>query len=173
MSKHMDVRGLDVSTPIAFLATVHLLSIQNYVLHWARNPKPGSIFARLTRLTRMLPDAVYLWALRELRYSGLVLVNEGKIVGHAFYQQHGDEVHLFSVEVHPSYRGLGYANRVVEMFLNDMCLRCVDVNWVRISAGGDPAMLHMWHKALLGDYNTPCRLERAWRLGLGWARIVR
>ena len=48
-----------------------------------------------------------------------------------------------------------------------------DINWLRISAGGDVAVLHIWDKVLDGEYNLPYRVEPGEKPGLGWIKIVR
>lgn len=171
--KALDVQALHTATPFEHATATNLDSMNEYVLHWARHPKPGSYFARFTWLLRLLPDSLYLWTLRRLRYGGQILLDEtGNIIGHVFYQQHRDEVHLFSIEVDKEHEGLGYANRLMHSFLTEMGRR-KHINWLRISAGGSEAVIHLWKKTLGGKYHLPYRVETGCREGLGWVNIKR
>lgn len=171
--KTLDLKTLHPAAPFAQTVTTDFDSLNEYVLHWARNPKPGSKFARFTWMLRLLPDFMYLWALRRLHYGGQLMLDEtGSVIGHVFYQRHGDEIHLFSIEVHEEHRERGYANRLMHSFLIEMGHR-THINWLRISAGGDETVIHLWKKTLGGKYHLPYRVEAGYREGLGWVHIKR
>lgn len=171
--KSLDLKTLHSATPIAQTVTANLDSVNEYVLRWARNPKPNSYFAQFTKLLRLLPDSLFIWALRRLHYGGQLLLDEtGNVIGHIFYQQHGDEIHMFSIEVNKDHEGRGYANRLMRSFLLEMGNR-EHINWLRISAGGSEAVIHLWKKTLAGTYHLPYRVEAGYRDGLGWVNIKR
>lgn len=171
MTKSLDIRALQAAGSLT-PTTIDTASIEEYVLYWARHPQPGSIFAKLTRFLRWLPDSAYLFTLRKLRYGGHILFLKGRPIGHIFYQQHGSEIHMFSIEVEHIWRTMGYGNRLMRSFLLEMGERD-DIDILRISAGGDERVVHMWRKTLAGGYDLPYQAVPCEKPGDGWVRIVR
>lgn len=176
MTKHLDVRALQAVEPLAPATVTDLEAVEHYVLHWARNPDPGSFFAKFTWFIQWLPDSLYLGVLRIMWYGGTILFLGGVPIGHVFYQRQWfsrrNEVHMFSIEVEEPYRKLGYANLLMQSFLDEMGRR-EQIDVLRISAGGDEAVKHMWLKTLRGGYNLDYVVESYAKPGLGWVKIAR
>lgn len=174
--KQLDLRMLDAATPLKDVAVIDLGAAERYVLHWVRNPAPGSFFAKFTWFVRWLPRVPLLAALRLMRYGGTILFLDGVPIGHLFYQQQwfnrGNEVHMFAVKVDEAHRDKGYANRLMRAFLLEMGQRS-EIDYVRLSAGGDEAVRHMWKKARDGEYDLPFTLVECAKPGFGWLLILR
>lgn len=170
--QHFDLKVLDAATPLSSTAVVSLDAAERYVLHWARNPKPGSFFAKMTRILRVMPDQILLWGLKKRHYGGQILFCNGQPIGHIFHQLHGNEMHMFSVEVDEPYRGRGYANQLMRAFLEEMGRRS-EIDYLRLSAGGDETVKHMWEKALHGEYALNYRVAECSKPGFGWLLISR
>jgi len=83
--------------------------LERYLLNWARHPQVGGTFAAKTRWLRWLPDAWLLRLLTARGYDGIVYFREQSVIGHVFYQRHGDELHGFSTGVAPELDGRGYS----------------------------------------------------------------
>lgn len=171
MARHFDVRAFDAGTPLS-PATVNLETLENYITRWARNPDPGSFFAKFNRFIRWLPDWLYIAFLRRKGYGGHILFKDGSPIGHVFYQRHGNEIHMFSIEVEEQYRGLGYGHGLMRSFLLEMSDR-TEIDVLRISAGGSEDVRRMWIRTLDGKYDLPYAVEPYWKPGDGWVRIVR
>ncbi len=73
--------------------------VRDYVVRWALHPDRGGAFARRTRWLRRLPRRWLARLLLLLRYDGVVYRREGRILGHVFFQRHGDALHGFSTAV--------------------------------------------------------------------------
>jgi hypothetical protein len=72
---------------------------------WARHPDAESNFARANPLLSDLPDAELFAALSEKGYDGLLYRDHREIIGHCFFQKHGNELHAFSMWVGEPHRG--------------------------------------------------------------------
>ena len=75
-----------------------------YVLHWARNPEPGSEFYRLTAGLMQLPDGQLIEEMRAQRYDMFLAYEPTGILGHFALQEHEDGLHVFSVATDPTRR---------------------------------------------------------------------
>ena len=76
-----------------------------HVAYWARNPDPGSNFARIIGRLPDIPDAALAASLGQRGYDGLVYVDDKEIVGHCFFQRRDTELHGFAVWVAEHQRG--------------------------------------------------------------------
>jgi hypothetical protein len=76
-----------------------------HVAYWARNPDPGSNFARIIGRLPEIPDAALAASLGQRGYDGLVYVDDKEIVGHCFFQRRDTELHGFAVWVAEHQRG--------------------------------------------------------------------
>lgn len=63
---------------------------------WSRHADAGSNFVRATRNLADGADASRVAALLARGYDGLLYCRDGAIVGHFFFQRHGDEMHAFA-----------------------------------------------------------------------------
>jgi hypothetical protein len=63
---------------------------------WSRHADAGSNFVRVTRNLADGADASRVAALLARGYDGLLYCRDGAIVGHFFFQRHGDEMHAFA-----------------------------------------------------------------------------
>jgi hypothetical protein len=105
-----DLCGLPATSVPPCLASTLLAqpdhtAVAAHVAHWARNPDPGSTFARTIGRLPDVPDAVLAAALGQRGYDGLVYVDGKEIVGHCFFQRRDDELHGFAVWVAGHQRG--------------------------------------------------------------------
>ncbi len=148
--------------------------VRNYVLHWARNPDEGSEFGRRSRLIRMLPDKWLLRLLMLMKYDGILLQREGRIVGHLFFQSRPDPIerrsralHAFSVFTVPEMRGAGLWNYRSTAFLE--LARSRGVKRVRGTVGDNPAGNALLRK--LEQYAARLAIRKRADLGKGWFEI--
>jgi hypothetical protein len=87
------------------LSAADSAQVASYIARWARNPDPGSNFARAAGAALTMPDAQLAAALRARGYDGLLYFAGDEIVGHLFFQWHDSEVHAFSVWIAERHRG--------------------------------------------------------------------
>ena len=171
--RHFDLRTLTVSSPPTDTVVIDPAAAEQRVLQWARHPVPGSVFARWTWAIRRLPDTLLMWELRRRKYGAQILFRGGAAVGHIFHQEHhGCEAHMFSIEVDAVYRSLGYGNQLMRAFLLEMGRR-EHIEFVRLGAGNDGKVMHMWGKTVKGEYDLPYTVTSCNKKDLGWLRIVR
>src|SRR5262249_37297662 len=64
----------------------------DYVAWWIRHPDPGSSFERATGHLIDQPDDALIKTLRGMDYDGLLYRQDGKILGHVFFQRHGSDL---------------------------------------------------------------------------------
>ena len=83
--------------------------VHEYLRWWIDHADDQGAFARRLRWLRWLPSAVLLRLLTALDYDGLLYQDSTGVLGHVFYQRHGEALHGFSVGVgeRPSRHGLG------------------------------------------------------------------
>lgn len=82
--------------------------VRGYVLRFARHPEAGENFHARTRWLRRLPAAWLVRMLIALGYDGIIYVRGETVIGHVFYQRHGDTLHAFSTAVNEVFEGRGY-----------------------------------------------------------------
>ncbi len=112
-----DVAALSEDAPTPRLVSAHLKgtargardALCDYLLHWIRHPEAGSTFEARTQWLCWLPDSMLVRALFALGYDGIVYPKGETIVGHVFFQRHGDALHGFSMAVDPALEGDGYS----------------------------------------------------------------
>lgn len=114
-----------------------------YTLYWATHPEKGSAFARLTSFLRYLPKWLLSFLLvRWCKYDGIICYDEGKFIGHVFFQKHRDHWGIFSVFVWEAYRKKGYAKLMIAE-----CLRRAYANTliqrVYVGNGGNTYIQHI------------------------------
>lgn len=105
-----DQCGLPATSALPYLASTLLAQpdhtvVAAHVAYWARNPDPGSNFARLIGRLPDMPDAALAASLGHRGYDGLVYLDDNEIVGHCFFQRHDTELHGFAVWVAEHQRG--------------------------------------------------------------------
>ena len=113
--------------------------VSTHVLHWIRNPDPGSDFERATKLVRWLPGPALIGLMRQLGYDGLLLERSGIACAHLFFQQRADAWHMFSLWVAAELRGRGLASQLVGNFI-EAARAQPTINKIRLGAGGDSAV---------------------------------
>ena len=156
--------GIDIE------ATVPGALMHSYMIHWARNPDPGSWFDWMTIWRHWVSDRMLIHLLFQLRYGCQLLLEDGKVVSHIFHQRHGDELHLFSIFTIESRQHSGIAKRMLrEWLLASWDTR--GINKVRISAGNDAVVAHMYESILEGAYDLPFEVTRG--TGPGWVNLIR
>jgi len=154
-------------SPIAALLRKHTLMC-------ARNPNPGSVFDKRTRLARRLPDSLYFYWLRKKLYGGFFAVEietvRPRLIGHIFYQRHASDIHVFSVFTIESRRGEGIATNALLNFLTQVWEK-TEFRSVRLGEDNDEKMIklrkHLAKAAYLRE--LPFRL-RAYEDG--WVSLV-
>ena len=72
--------------------------------------------------------------LKTAGYGGIVLGRDDHVVGNAFYQKQGDQLHLFSLWTHPTLRGIGLGYELTLDFI-DHAREISGINRVRLGAG--------------------------------------
>jgi hypothetical protein len=91
--------------------------VASYVLWWVRNAERGGRFAAKARWLRWLPAPVIFHLLLRLGYDGLIYIAENAVIGHLFFQRHGDSLHGFSIGVDRRRQGRSYPLVIVLDFL--------------------------------------------------------
>ena len=91
----------------------HSPRVRDYVLRFARHPEAGGSFHARTRWLRRLPAAWFLRTLTALRYDGIIYLRGATVIGHVFYQRHGDTLHVFSTAVGDACQGRGYSRVMI------------------------------------------------------------
>ena len=150
--------------------TAPVALMNNYLIHWARNPDPGSWFDWMTIWRHWVSDRVLLHLLFRLRYGCQLLLENENVVSHIFHQQHGDELHLFSIFTIEPRQNEGIAKRMLREWLIE-AWNTPGINKVRISAGNDKAVAHMYERVLEGAYDLPFEMTRG--KGPGWVKLIR
>ena len=144
----------------------------SYIVWWIKNPDEGSSFDKKTRYIRWLPGSVLLWLLVQKHYGGFLFMDDrcSQVIGHVFFQRHGDAVHLFSMATRREMRGFGLGTDMIRESLLHVYAD-TSVNHVRIGAGGHPAVDKIWRKVVEGRLGLPFKVEPDEKVG--WAHFVR
>ena len=121
-----------------------------HVLHFATHPDKGSTFARLTSFLRLLPKRLLFFLLVPcLKYDGIICYDEGKFIGHVFFQKHRFHWGIFSVFVQEEYRAKGYAKHMLAECLK-RAYALLHIQRVYLGNGGDPCVQHIVDLATTG-----------------------
>lgn len=83
----------------------HVAKAAAHVGWWSRNAGSASNFVRLTGSIPHVPDTEVFAVLHRKGYDGLLYEQDGRIVGHCFFQRHSTELHAFSVWIDEQHRG--------------------------------------------------------------------
>ncbi|HVU79806.1 MAG TPA: GNAT family N-acetyltransferase [Candidatus Paceibacterota bacterium] len=143
-------------------------------MDWIHRPNRGSAFERATRYVRWLPEGLLLRMFIRRGYDGFLAMEDGAIIGHVFFQRHGDTLHLFSIETKEDRRRQGIGSSLLESFLRFAWDR--GFRHVRLGAGKDPNMEGLWQnfrkKALCDKDKHPLPFQIVTRpSSKGWARL--
>lgn len=93
--------GLPTDEPLPYLASVLLVEPEHpqlltHIASLARNPDPGSSFARNVGALADLPDREIVAALKDQGYDGLIYLDDEGLLAHCFFQRRDDELHVFA-----------------------------------------------------------------------------
>lgn len=125
-----------------------------HVSFWMKNPDPGSIFDKRTKLVRWLPTPLLMILLLAFGYDGVLLVSdEGEIIGHIFYQMHQGIWEAFSVYVREDLKGRGYASEMSREFI--VLARKRGARGFKFGKGTKQSMVKLSKKAMEGRLNLP------------------
>ena len=96
--------GLPSNEPLPRLASALLAQPGQaefiaHIAHWARNPDPGSNFARNVGRLANVPNWEIATTLKERGYDGLIYFDRKGLAGHCFFQRRENALHVFSVWV--------------------------------------------------------------------------
>ena len=138
---------------------------KKYIAHWIKNPDKNSVFEKNTRFIRWLPSRILFILLKCLGYSGVLLCVSGHIIGHAFYQKHDNEWHIFSVVVKESYRGKGYATAIITELLKNAQADC-SLSGIRLGNGNSFAMTKLCEKITGNQFNLPLTCKQGPKAGM-------
>lgn len=150
---------------VSSLARTKEHALYKYVLHWIRNPDPGSAFERAMKKLRLhlLPDYLLFRLLLALRYDGIIFL-DGGVAGHIFFQRHGTNLHAFSFFLREDVRGQGRTTQMMRS-LHSHC-RARDLQLVRMTAGGSEIMSKIWIN--IADQKMLVPFRARVDLGVGW-----
>ena len=107
-----DASGIVHEVPVARLLSAELGCspvVRDYALRWATHPDPRGGFASRTRWLRRLPGPWLVRLLTVLAYDGVIYLRGDEVIGHVFYQRHGDAWHGFSTAVSGGHAQRGYS----------------------------------------------------------------
>ena len=128
-----------------------------YVSEWIRKPDPGSEFAAQAAFLRTLTDEQAMQVLVKRNYDGLLFFHEENIIAHMFYQQHDDQLHVFSMFIQPPYRRACVSGQMMTDFLTYANNR-PDVSKVRFGKGENRAMNRLYDRLFNGSIPPPCSI---------------
>jgi hypothetical protein len=120
---------------------------QQYVLHWIKNPNPGSKFDLRLKEMKILPGDTAIQLLLQKGYEGLLMFLSGEIIGHLFYQKHEDHWAVFSFYTAPEVCGRGYATEAAKCLLR-MAYKNRSVNYVILGEGGSGFVRNLHARAV-------------------------
>ncbi len=136
-----------------------------YVGEWMRNPVRGSNFDKMTWWWRWLPMSVVLKIMFAAGYEGLLFIDtKGAVVGHVFYQRHGNSLHAFHWFIQEDERGRGHMHEISETFF-ERAKRNPHITKIRIGAGGNERIARMWELIRDGKIVPECGLEAGDEMG--------
>ncbi|MEK7170616.1 MAG: GNAT family N-acetyltransferase [Patescibacteria group bacterium] len=128
---------------------------RDYVVHWAKNPDKGSLFARITFLIRWLPaEWLFFLLVKCLRYDGFIFYEGSTLIGHIFFQKHWKEWRVFSFVVVPELRGKKHSRNMLAAFLQE-AHDDIRLAGVRIGAGRHEIMKHLCDVAIQKKLDLP------------------
>lgn len=143
---------------------------REYVVYWIKNPDKGSSFAKNTRFLRWLPGFFLIFLLCRLKYNGLLFYEGDDLIGHLFYKECVNDWRLFSINVSEKFRGQHYAKKMLTEFLK-LAYGEKHISGVKIGAGGNKAVLHLWNEAIDNKLGLPFCLKAG--AGIGSVVFVR
>jgi hypothetical protein len=108
--------------------------LKRYLAQWLANVDRGSVFDRSTRLYRWLPVGVLLRVLAFMGYDGLLYWQEGKVIGHIFFQRHGTDLCAFSIGLGREYLRRGHTT-IMGLDIIAHASRVEGIERVRIGSG--------------------------------------
>ncbi len=139
--------------------------VRTHIGRWIKNPDPGSNFDKKTRLFRWLPIRILTAILFTAGYEGIVFLDEeNTVVGHVFYQRHGDALHAFHWFIEPEHRGHKYMTEISNAFFEHARENPAVVN-IRIGAGGNERIARLWETIRDGDIIPTCGLKAGDKMG--------
>jgi len=107
------------------------LNIRNYIISWI---KKSGRFSKNRKWTKWIPMDI-LTIMRLLNYDAFIYLKNRKIVGHIFFQWHGEILHVFSVFIDSEYQNTGVFVKLIADFLNYIS-NLTKMKKIRIGAGG-------------------------------------
>ena len=93
--------------------------LRGYIARLAKNPEPGSDFARKNNLlSRLVPGWLLPFLMAAKGYGGLIFLRgDDEVVAHLFFQRRRDGWHLFQLWVKPEWRRQGIGVHALACFL--------------------------------------------------------
>lgn len=93
--------GLPSGEPLPHLASALLAQPEQtqllaHIANLARNPEPGSSFARNVAALADMSDREIVAALKDKGYDGLIYLDGAGLVADCFFQRRDDELHVFA-----------------------------------------------------------------------------
>ena len=113
--------------------------INDYTMHWIRNPVKGSTFDRVSRWFRWMPGVILLPFMEALGYDGAMILCGSRVVAHTFWQRHWDELHMFHVFVDNQQRRRGLMKRALAQCFIPRADELPNVLFFIMSLGGQAA----------------------------------
>jgi hypothetical protein len=140
--------------------------IYAYIANWIRNPDPGSKFDQKTKYFRWLWMPIVIRILFLAGYEGILFIDDnGTVVGHVFYQKHGDAFKVFSWYINEGERGAGLMTMMTNTFF-EHARNAPHVTHVWVGAGGNERIARFWEKIDSGDIIPTCGLLSGKKMGL-------
>ena len=149
--------------PAPHLASAMIVRDARAVAHiawWSRHADANSNFARAVCDIPDGPDSLRVAALLTRGYDGFLYLRDGAIVGHFFFQRHGDEMHAFAGWSDESLRASGLIASAALDFIA-YARAAEGVVRVRVGTGAHPIA----HRLLAPVATVAARL--GWRLREG------
>lgn len=117
----------------------------DFVLNLAHNPSPGSAFEKKARILQWLPNPALIRLLKAMKYDGLVLVDNNRIVCSVLFQRHGSALHMFSIQTETPYQNRGIAFQELKRFI-EYAKTVHGITHVRLGAGKNPSMNRLYER---------------------------
>ena len=141
--------------------------LRGHVARLAKNPEPGSDFARKNSLLlRLVPGWLLPFLMAAKGYGGLVFLRGGEAIAHLFFQRRRNGWHLFQLWVKPEWRRQGIGVYALACFLE----LAFAAGQTRVRAGkGVNQGMEAAITALIRDGGLrSCRVKRR---GQGWLKL--